>query len=116
MYSKVLADSTARPTSPTLSDNDDEPEEIVELNPELARIAQAVQRQILSVSPNREVGPSTITTGPVKLSVKWIPHPEDAAGRSKSWNFTINRVYRHFRGSFYVLIAFFADRLIRGIV
>lgn len=85
-----------RAASPTFAG--DESVDHVELDPELARIANQVKadaKRQASLRPgSRSPSPANAGGGPavVQLKVEWRKHPLNANGKTGVWGFQMNRV------------------------
>ncbi|KAF8073910.1 hypothetical protein FPV67DRAFT_1621405 [Lyophyllum atratum] len=78
-----------RPASPTQRDEDDSNDAVFS-NPELAKLAKAVAAR---PQPQVPYASSFVTEGAetVQLAVKWQPHPLDTSGKEDVWVFKMNR-------------------------
>lgn len=76
-----------RPPSPTFVL--DETPDTIDLDPELAKIAEAVRQQVkhAHIVPERAGGPET-----VNIKVRWRPHPRNTSAEKQCWTFKVRRV------------------------
>ncbi|GLB38205.1 putative ubiquitin-2 like Rad60 SUMO-like [Lyophyllum shimeji] len=81
--------SAPRPASPTLRVDDDLDDAML-LNPELARLAKAVASRAQSEVPFAS-SPAPENAETVQLAVRWQPHPLNKAGEEDVWVFKMNR-------------------------
>lgn len=76
-----------RSPSPTLVLDDSS--DTIDLDPELAKIAEAVKQQVKHAYVNQERigGPETVA-----VKVRWRPHPRNPLGQEQCWTFNVRRV------------------------
>lgn len=93
----MFNNNKARAGSPSIEDDDDSDD--IELDPELARIAQQVQIEAArhsSLHPLGSRSPSPVNAGGgpevVGIKVRWKPHPLDPNGKKSVWAFEMKRV------------------------
>lgn len=75
-----------RPPSPIFLDDSTD---TIDLDPELAKIAETVRRQVkhAHIDPERAGGPEA-----VNIKVRWRPHPRDPSAQEQCWTFKLKRV------------------------
>jgi hypothetical protein len=75
-----------RSPSPTLVLDDSS--DTIDLDPELAKIAEAVKQQVKHAYVNQERigGPETVA-----VKVRWRPHPRNPLGQEQCWTFNVRR-------------------------
>ncbi|KZT09216.1 uncharacterized protein LAESUDRAFT_647021 [Laetiporus sulphureus 93-53] len=80
-----------RPVSPAYDADEDELVDNVELDPELAVIAQEIQRQASQLGWDET--PVIEGGGPEKVSIKvrWVPHPQDTSRKSELFEYVLKR-------------------------
>jgi hypothetical protein len=93
-FRRALRSDFRPPSPPTVSDTSTD---VLDLDPELALIAESIRNQPQSQSQSFTADSFSlgdVTGGPesINVKVKWIPHPEDDAGRPHTWDFVIKRV------------------------
>ena len=76
-----------RPPSPTFCPDDSI--DTIDLDPELAKIAEAVMRRAkhAHIDPERAGGPDA-----VNIKVRWRPHPRNPSAQEQCWTFKSGRV------------------------
>ncbi|KAF8551692.1 hypothetical protein OG21DRAFT_1444749 [Imleria badia] len=98
-----------RAPSPTLF-LDDTPDTI-DLDPELAKIAEAVRQQVkhAHIDPERAGGPET-----VNIKVRWRPHPRNTSAEEQWWTFKVRRhdTFRELFDGVADLVGVMADQLV----
>ncbi|KAG6853057.1 hypothetical protein C0991_007201 [Blastosporella zonata] len=77
------------PATASRDDYDDDYDDTVFMNPELARLAKSVKSRPQSQAPFASPAPEGMDT--VLISVKWKPHPRNLNGREDTWVFKMNR-------------------------
>ena len=75
-----------RPPSPIFVDD---PIDVIDLDPELAKIAEAARQRVKHayIDPERTGGPET-----ANIKVRWRPHPRDPSAQEQWWPFQMRRV------------------------
>ncbi|KAG9315746.1 hypothetical protein JVU11DRAFT_3394 [Chiua virens] len=98
-----------RPPSPTF--NVDDSTDTIELDPELARIAEEVRQRVkrTHIDPERAGGPEF-----VDINVQWRPHPRNTSAQEQCWTFKIRRhdTFRELFDEVADLAGVMADQLI----
>ncbi|KAI9573567.1 hypothetical protein HD554DRAFT_900089 [Boletus coccyginus] len=75
-----------RPPSPTFFPDDSI--DTIDLDPELAKISEAVRQQVkhVHIDPDRAGGPEV-----VDIKVRWRPHPRNPTAQEECWTFNMKR-------------------------
>lgn len=96
--SNALASSSPRRKPPPIVLEDDSDDEPIVLAPELAKIsAEFKGKQSTLRQPSLDIDAIGNDTDPtlsaeVTLRIKWLPHPEDEAGKTEEWQLKQKRV------------------------
>lgn len=77
----------SRSPSPTFTADD--PTDLMDLDPELAKIAEAARQKAkhAHIGPERGGGPEA-----VNIKVRWLPHPRNPLAQEQCWAFKVGRV------------------------